>query len=114
NGRDAAFRGGGLNRAEREAVLDAPLYRTVVGLTVMQSSYCFNWRPQGDSNPCYRRERAMSWASRRWGRGGASPAGRARLHGPRTADNESAVSLAEGPAAVRVGRGAQCSDVQNL
>src|SRR5207302_9046086 len=20
-------------------------------------SYCFNWRPQGDSNPCYRRER---------------------------------------------------------
>jgi hypothetical protein len=24
-------------------------------------------RPQGDSNPCYRRERAMSWASRRWG-----------------------------------------------
>src|SRR2546429_3411909 len=39
-------------------------------------SYCFNWRPQGDSNPCYRRERAMSWASRRWGRGQA--AGRAR------------------------------------
>src|ERR1700683_677200 len=29
------------------------------------------WRPQGDSNPCYRRERAMSWASRRWGRGRA-------------------------------------------
>ncbi len=27
-----------------------------------------NWRPQGDSNPRYRRERAMSWASRRWGR----------------------------------------------
>ncbi len=26
-----------------------------------------NWRPQGDSNPCYRRERAVSWASRRWG-----------------------------------------------
>ena len=25
------------------------------------------WRPQGDSNPRYRRERAMSWASRRWG-----------------------------------------------
>ena len=25
------------------------------------------WRPQGDSNPCYRRERAVSWASRRWG-----------------------------------------------
>ncbi len=27
----------------------------------------FNWRPQGDSNPCYRRERAVSSASRRWG-----------------------------------------------
>src|SRR5262249_6524653 len=26
------------------------------------------WRPQGDSNPCYCRERAVSWASRRWGR----------------------------------------------
>ncbi len=25
------------------------------------------WRPQGDSNPCYRRERAVSSASRRWG-----------------------------------------------
>jgi hypothetical protein len=25
------------------------------------------WRPQGDSNPCYSRERAVSWASRRWG-----------------------------------------------
>ena len=26
------------------------------------------WRPQGDSNPSRRRERAVSWASRRWGR----------------------------------------------
>ena len=26
------------------------------------------WRPQGDSNPCYIRERDVSWASRRWGR----------------------------------------------
>jgi hypothetical protein len=25
------------------------------------------WRPQGDSNPRRRRERAVSWASRRWG-----------------------------------------------
>ena len=25
------------------------------------------WRPLGDSNPCYRRERAVSWASRRRG-----------------------------------------------
>src|SRR5437660_12364241 len=45
-------------------------------------SYCFNWRPQGDSNPCYCRERAMSWASRRWGRGGASPAGRGDYTAP--------------------------------
>ena len=22
----------------------------------------YDWRPQGDSNPCYRRERAVSWA----------------------------------------------------
>src|SRR5579871_4498288 len=28
------------------------------------------WRPRRDSNPCYRRERAMSWASRRRGRMG--------------------------------------------
>src|SRR5580698_10141993 len=27
-----------------------------------------NWRPRRDSNPCYRRERAMSWASGRRGR----------------------------------------------
>src|SRR5206468_11205800 len=26
-------------------------------------SICYDWRPQGDSNPCYRRERAMSWAA---------------------------------------------------
>jgi hypothetical protein len=25
------------------------------------------WHPQRDSNPCYRRERAGSWAARRWG-----------------------------------------------
>ena len=30
-------------------------------------SFGRQWRPQGDSNPCYRRERAVSWASRRWG-----------------------------------------------
>ncbi len=28
---------------------------------------CVSWRPQPDSNRCYRRERAVSWASRRWG-----------------------------------------------
>ena len=29
--------------------------------------YASNQYPQGDSNPCRRRERAVSWASRRWG-----------------------------------------------
>ena len=28
------------------------------------------WRPQRDSNPCLSLERAISWASGRWGRGG--------------------------------------------
>ena len=31
-------------------------------------SHCKTWRPQGESNPRRRRERAVSWASRRWGR----------------------------------------------
>ena len=26
------------------------------------------WWPQRDSNPCFSLERAVSWASRRWGR----------------------------------------------
>ncbi len=30
-------------------------------------SFVREWRPVGDSNPCYRRERAVSWASRRTG-----------------------------------------------
>ncbi len=32
-------------------------------------SFVRAWRPVRDSNPCYRRERAVSWASRRTGRG---------------------------------------------
>ena len=32
--------------------------------------------PQGDSNPCRRRERAVSWASRRWGPIEGAQAGR--------------------------------------
>jgi hypothetical protein len=35
-------------------------------------SSCFYWRPQGDSNPCYCRERAMSGASTRGGRTAAA------------------------------------------
>ncbi len=49
-------------------------------------SFVREWRPVGDSNPCYRRERAASWASRRTGlgqmrrspRAGAGQAGRVR------------------------------------
>ncbi len=33
-------------------------------------SFVPKWRPVGDSNPCCRRERAVSWASRRTGQGG--------------------------------------------
>jgi hypothetical protein len=38
----------------------------------MKVRICFHWRPRRDSNPCYRRERAMSWASRRRGRKAAA------------------------------------------
>ena len=33
------------------------------------------WRPQRDSNPCLSLERARSWASGRWGRGGVGACG---------------------------------------
>src|SRR5438093_10955249 len=33
-----------------------------------------NWWPQRDSNPCFSLERAVSWASRRWGRANNAPA----------------------------------------
>ena len=45
-----------------------PRCRTQVQLTA-RAAVCFVEKyPQGDSNPCRRRERAVSWASRRWGR----------------------------------------------
>ncbi len=34
------------------------------------------WRAQGESNPCFRRERATSWTARRWARVGGRPAER--------------------------------------
>ena len=45
------------------------------------------WRPQGESNPCFRRERATSWAARRWGRSGdaARAGGRQPDQGEETA-----------------------------
>ena len=48
------------------------------------------WRPQRDSNPCFRRERATSWATRRWGPEGVGRAGiepaTSRLKGERSAN----------------------------
>jgi hypothetical protein len=35
---------------------------------ILISSKTGNWRPQRESNPCFRRERATSWTTRRWGR----------------------------------------------
>ena len=47
-------------------------------------------RPQRESNPCFRRERATSWASRRWGPEGVGRAGfepaTSRLKGERSAN----------------------------
>src|SRR5205085_11056858 len=73
-------------------------------------SYCFNWRPQGDSNPCYRRERAMSWASRRWGRGQA--AGRARKITRPAPEEQCAGPIRARPPAVVARRAAR--EPQNL
>src|SRR5713101_5683436 len=44
----------------------------------------FIWWPQRDSNPCFSLERAVSWASRRWGRAGETRqlAGRGGLEPP--------------------------------
>ena len=74
------------------------------------------WRPQGESNPRRRRERAVSWASRRWGRipvrrPGAVPfgTGRRRYGGARrdrTADLYNAIvalsQLSYGPRKARI------------
>src|SRR5208337_1904150 len=49
-------------------------------------TYWNHWRSQGDSNPCFRRERATSWAARRW-----EPRTRAELY-RRDAANASALT----------------------
>ena len=53
------------------AAIAAPIIQQLVELPQrrMALSHCFYWRPQGDSNPRTYRERVVSWASRRWGRG---------------------------------------------
>src|SRR2546426_12340754 len=40
----------------------------------LQTSTKTIWWPQRDSNPCFSLERAVSWASRRWGRIGGTKA----------------------------------------
>ncbi len=45
------------------------LEQAVAGKTVGRSgvrSFVRKWRAQGESNPCFRRERATSWTARRW------------------------------------------------
>ena len=51
-----------------------PATSAVTGRRANQLRYgalgkAFTAYPQRDSNPCYRRERAGSWAARRWGPG---------------------------------------------
>ena len=46
---------------------------TPIGFPAIKKPHSFEqgfsiWRPLGESNPCYRRERAVSWATRRRGR----------------------------------------------
>jgi hypothetical protein len=36
------------------------LFSTLETLQASKNEGCLGWRPQGDSNPCYRRERAVS------------------------------------------------------
>ena len=55
-----------------------PATSAVTGRRANQLRYgaldkAFSSYPQRDSNPCYRRERAGSWAARRWGPGNAHP-----------------------------------------
>jgi hypothetical protein len=52
--------------ADRYSFIVADSHRLLLAGLPAHKSLIY-WRPQGDSNPCYRRERAMSWASRRWG-----------------------------------------------
>ena len=40
--------------------------------TERQNAMKSGWWPQRDSDPCFSLERAVSWASRRWGRLNAS------------------------------------------
>jgi hypothetical protein len=45
----------------------ADLTRRTLGHADRRLAPCKGWCPQGDSNPCTRLERPVSWSSRRWG-----------------------------------------------
>ena len=51
----------------KESVLTLTPYTVKSNTRSISPQSGIRWRPQGDSNPCYCRERAVSWASRRWG-----------------------------------------------
>jgi hypothetical protein len=53
----------GSTAALSRAVSQAEIFKKGLVPTSVQ-----NWRPLGDSNPCFRRERATSWTARRRGR----------------------------------------------
>ena len=53
----------------KAALAKAATFSALPPASEMVPSFIRAWRPVGDSNPCRRRERAVSWASRRTGRG---------------------------------------------
>src|SRR6202035_4161329 len=45
-----------------------------------------HWRAQGESNPCFRRERATSWTARRWARAAEAIVAASPKSNPRRAE----------------------------
>lgn len=60
--------GGALQKAIHVGLVSGfPENKRIKKKGVSMDTPLFHWRPLGESNPCRRRERAVSWASRRWG-----------------------------------------------
>ena len=57
----------------RAALSQAAALNELPSAGTMVPSFVREWRPVRDSNPCRRRERAVSWASRRTGQGRCAP-----------------------------------------
>jgi hypothetical protein len=52
---------------QSQGLLHHLVYKALKLQTFQQDQRLRNdWRSQGDSNPCFRRERATSWTARRW------------------------------------------------